>query len=184
MSQAGNVSTNNFGELVLLTVTGSDIKATAAVRSVSLWTGFMQQGNPVDFNFRMKNDGNTHFDAQGQLVLTDWLGKKIGSYDVGQLTVYPKTSRLFQWRWSGTPMIGIYEASVLLSSPGANNKFNPVDGMWFILFPWEAVLGILVAFAIVFALIKYRAFYLSKFSRLKIKIRTLPSTPVKNMSGK
>ena len=172
VDQSSNIVTSNFGESVLLTVTGSTVKASAIVRSVNLSTGFLQQGNPVDFSFKMQNTGNTQFETQGELVLTDWLGHQIGSYNVGQLTVYPKTTRLFQWRWNGTPLIGIYQASVLLSTTGSNNKLSPVDGMWFVLFPWEAVLAILVACIIIFVAVKYLVSkkIWSKFSRQKIKL--------------
>jgi len=152
-----NISMENFGELVLLTVTGTGTKASAIVNSVNFSTGLFQQGNPVDFSFKMQNTGNTQYETQGKLVLKDWLGKEVGNYDLGALTVYPKTSRLFQWRWNGTPLIGIYQANVLFSNLNTNNKFSPVDGMWFVLFPWEAVLAIFAVCAIIFATVKYLA---------------------------
>jgi len=170
---SGNVTTNNFGELILLTVTGSDIKTSAVIQSVNFGTGFMQKGNPVDFSFKMKNTGNTHFDANAKLVVQNWLGKEIGNYNIGQLTVYPKTSRLFQWRWNGTPSFGMYKAEVLLSnSSGTNNTFKPVDGMWFILFPWPIFLVLLVLAGMAFAIIKYRdkIFNTKILNRKRIKI--------------
>ncbi|OGZ78347.1 MAG: hypothetical protein A2358_03420 [Candidatus Staskawiczbacteria bacterium RIFOXYB1_FULL_37_44] len=151
-----NINTNNFGELVLLTVTGSNIKTSATIRSVDFSTGLIQQGKTADFNFKIKNDGNTHFDAQAKLVVKDWLGKEIGNYNIGSLTVYPKTSRLFKWRWNNTPFMGIYKAEVLLSNSTVNAQFTSIDGKWFIIFPWQmAVLFLLLALAI-FALVKYR----------------------------
>lgn len=154
---SNNVNVNNgFGELVLLTVTGSNIKSSTVVKSASFWTGFMQQGNPVDFNFKMQNTGNTHFDTQGKLVLKDWLGKEIGNYNIGNLTVYPKTSRLFKWRWNGTPYFGIYKAEVMVSGPASNNKFQTIDGAWFIIFPWQITLFVLLLAGAVFAVVRYR----------------------------
>jgi hypothetical protein len=176
---ANNINMSNFGELVLLTATSNTMKTTAIVKSVNFWTGMFQQGNPVDFNFTMQNTGNTHFDAQAKLVLTNWLGKEIGNYNIGSLTVYPKTSRLFQWRWSGTPMFGIYKADVLIANGALNNKFTSVDGKWFILFPWPIASIIFLASVLVFAAVKYRknilAFRLSKWIKIERKI----SAPLK-----
>jgi len=170
---SSNVNTADFGELVLMTVTGSGIKTTAIIKSFSLWTaGMFQQGNPVDFNFKMQNSGNTHFDAQGKLVLQDWLGKTIGSYNVGQLTVYPGTNRLFVWRWNGTPSFGIYKASVLLSDPSLNNQFRTVDGLWFVIFPWTAALSILLLVAVIFMVVKLRKKILSRLP-VRIPVRSV-----------
>lgn len=169
---------DNFGELVLLTVTGTNVKSAAVVKSVNFWTGFMQQGNPVDFNFKMQNTGNTQFDTQAKLVLQNWLGKEIGNYNIGQLTVYPQTDRVFQWRWTGTPFIGIYKAEVMLSDPGANNTFKPIDGEWFVIFPWEMTLIVLAVAVIVFAFARYgKKFY----SFANSKIETI-SVPIKRTS--
>ncbi len=155
VGNAGNIVTGNFGELILLTVTGSDIKTSAVVKTVNFWTSGLQQGNPVNFSFKMQNVGNTHFDTTGKLVLRDWQGKEIGNFNVGQLTVYPKTYRTFKWQWSGTPSIGIYKAEVMLSDP-STQKLKLVDGEWFIIFPWVATLIALFAGCLVFTAVKFR----------------------------
>lgn len=181
-----NVNTaNNFGELVLLTVTGSNVKSAATIKSVNLSTGSIQPGNSVDFNFKMQNTGNTQFDTQGKLVLKDWLGKEIGNYNVGQLIVYPGTSRLFQWRWNGVPAMGLYNASVMLTNPGISNKFNSVDGIWFIIFPWQAFLAILLAMGLVFVLVKYRKEIFLRMREIFWRRNENPvSIPVKKISAK
>ena len=176
---ASNVVTSNFGELVLLTVTGSGIKTNAIAQSMNFWTGGLQQGNPVDFNFKMQNTGNTHFDAQGKLILRDWMGKEIGNFDVGQLTIYPKTSRLFKWRWNGTPSAGIFQADVMLSDPSVSQKLKLVDSARFVIFPWPIALAVLFVGIIVFAVIRYRK---------KISIKNLsnwmPKAPKKEVKIK
>lgn len=174
-----NLTANNFGALVLLTVTGSNIKTTAVARTINFWTSGIQSGNPVDFSFKIQNSGNTHFDSTGQLVLKNWLGKTIGTFSVGQLTVYPNTMRDFKWRWNGTPHFGLYRAEIYLSDSSANQNFKLVDGEWFIIFPWQIFLSVLLASAVVFTLVKYRKIIFSRnFSKwvekeTKIRIRDL-----------
>ncbi|MDP3882513.1 MAG: hypothetical protein Q8Q48_00450 [Candidatus Staskawiczbacteria bacterium] len=151
------LGTSSFGELILLTVAGNDLKVGATAKTVNFYTGLMQQGNPVDFNFKMQNIGNTHFISQGKLILKDWLGKEAGNYNVGELIVYPGTEKLFQWRWSDTPGIGLYKAEVWLADASANDTgLKLVDGRWFILFPWMWAVGILLAILSIFALVKFR----------------------------
>jgi len=164
-----NLNTYNFGELFLLTVAGNN-KTTAIGKTVNFSTTGIQQGNPVDFSFTMQNTGNTHFETSGKLVLSDWTGKQIGSYDLGQLTIYPGTSRVYSWRWSNTPFMGIYKADVMLSDPSSNQRLKYVDGAWFFIFPWEIALIVLAVVALVFAavLVKKRS-YVSR----QINIRDL-----------
>ena len=162
---ATNLNTNNFGELVLLTVTSPDSAATATAKAVNFWTGAIQQGNPVDFNFKLQNTGNTHFNANANLVLKNWAGKEIDNYNIGQLTIYPGTTRLFTWRWNGTPRIGVFRAEVMLSNPPPNQNSKIVDSTWFIIFPWPIALLVLFAGLITFALVKYRKYIFKKTSK-------------------
>jgi hypothetical protein len=171
---------DNFGELVLLTVTGNDMKVAATAKTIGFGTGIFQTGNPVDFNFKMQNVGNTHFTSQGRLVVKDWLGKEIGSYNVGNVVVYPGTSRLFRWQWTNTPSFGLYKAEVWLSDASSSNPgLKLIDGRWFILFPWQWAVGILLALLAVFVLVKSRkAIKNSKFMHWrakdnKVKIKNL-----------
>ena len=154
---AVNVNTYDFGELFLLTVSGSGLKTNAIAKTINFSTTGIQQGNPVDFSFTMQNTGNTHFETSGKLVLKDWMGKEVGNYNIGQLILYPNTSRSFKWRWSGTPLMGMYRANVMLVDPSsANKELKLVDGVWFLLFPWKASILVLLAGLVIFAVVRYR----------------------------
>jgi hypothetical protein len=175
-----DLGTSNFGELVLLTVTGNDLKVAATAKTIDFSTGFFQAGNPVDFNFTMQNTGNAHFNSTGRIILKDWLGKETGNYNVGNLIVYPGTTRLFQWRWTNTPPFGLYKAEVWLSdSSSSDAALKLIDGRWFILFPWQWTVGILLAILAIFALVRFRkAFSASKIMHWrakdnKVKIKNL-----------
>lgn len=154
------VDNNNFGTLVLLNITGANIAPSAIAKTVSFGTTPFQQGNPVDFKFRVQNVGNTHFETQGKLVLKNWLGKEIGNYNIGQMTIYPKTVRLFTWRWNSTSRLGIYKAEVWLAD--SSNKSKLADGAWFILFPWPVALISLAAIALLMIFVRFRKYILSR----------------------
>lgn len=156
VGDTSNISTSNFGELVLLTVAGSGLKTSAIAKVVNFSTGIFQQGNTVDFSFKMQNTGNTHFDTQGKLVVKNWLGSDIGNFNIGQLTVYPNTSRVFTWRWNGTPSLGLFRVEVLLSSSASGQNLKSVGSAWFIILPWQVLLIILLVGVAIFALIRYR----------------------------
>jgi hypothetical protein len=163
-----NLSTGNFGELVLLTSTGGS-KASAVAKNITFGTTGLQQGNPVDFNFKIQNTGNTHFDTSGKVLVKDWLGNTIGNFNTGALTVYPGTTRVFKWRWQNTPGLGIYRADVSLADPNSSNP-RLINGMWFVIFPWQITLAILLTLLAVFLILKYRQTIASIFKRRTIHV--------------
>lgn len=176
--QGQAISANSFGELVLLTVAANDLKTTAIAKTSGFGTSPFQQGEPVDFSFKIENSGNTHFTTQGRLVVKDWLGKEVGNFDAGQLIVYPNTSRVFKWRWTETPVMGIYRANLMLSDPDYPNtqKQKLIDGAWFILLPWQILVGFLAVIAALFLALKYRKnLYLKKINIKNLGIRGLSS---------
>ncbi len=154
VNQSVNNSQNNFGALIMLTVTDGNTKSTAIGNIMSFSAGGLNQGNNVKFSFNIQNTGNTHFDALGKLAIWNIFGQKVGDYDAGQLTVFPGTSRIFKWQWGDAPKFGIYKAEILLADDPKTLNYKSVQSAWFIILPWQLSLLIIFAVLTVYLILK------------------------------
>ena len=119
---------------------------------------------PLGFILRIKNEGITHVKPFGKLVITNFLGMKVGETEVSKTTILPGKIRLFPVNFSSVEkkflpdflakylLLGRYKARLVLQVPNyekgtCSNEQGPTSlmcEMAFWSFPWKAWLGILV----------------------------------------
>lgn len=160
---------NSFGTLVLLTVISESGRATMVGKVDSFNPASRIQGaGPTKFDLAMSNAGNTHFQTEGRLVISDWRGREVADLKLGKQIVYPQTNREFRWNWKNNPGLGLYRSEIILTSLGENPQtFSEKD--WFVIFPWLGVLyvalGILAAVIVGLLLYRRRS---SVYGRVKL----------------
>lgn len=95
------------GSLLYMTVSGQVNQAG----SVESWdTRTWQTKRPVTSTVRLKNTGNTHFQANVQVQYNNLLGKKRFEFNK-DLLILPGTTRRIPIEWADAPIFGIYKAS-------------------------------------------------------------------------
>jgi hypothetical protein len=107
---------------------------------------------PIDFLLRFENAGNTHLRPTGNLVITNWLGKRSESVKVNKdyKSVLPMSIRRYEFGWHKGPLhndmsglqkewynfgLGKYTAQLILNY-GATNQII-VDERKFYVWPWR-----------------------------------------------
>lgn len=110
--QTGVAVGQEIGSLVFLKIAGnvqekSSIADFKAVNSIN-------QYKPVDFEVRVKNDGNVHLRPKGTVTITNFFGKKIASIPIDSRNVLPDAVRKMdaQWKDGGRFLFGKYTATV------------------------------------------------------------------------
>lgn len=95
------------GSLLYMNVSG-DTRLSGSLES---WGApFWQKRRPVTSQLRIRNDGNTHFQADLQATYTNILGKK--QFELNQqLLILPGTTRRVPVTWQNTPTLGLFKAS-------------------------------------------------------------------------
>ncbi len=106
-------ATARIGALAFVTVAGEQ-KTSASLTPVLATKAFRQFG-PIDFNFGIKNDGNTHLLPGGQLGIYDSHGRLVEEISLPPGIVLPHTTRLFSLQWNKRFLFGKYTAKLQLS---------------------------------------------------------------------
>ena len=134
------------GVLVLLSVSGQS-KEELAVKDFTA-PKYSQYG-PINFAIRLENKGTVHVKPRAQIVVTDWLGKKVGEIAIPERNVLPGAIRKFdasldkKWLWAGR-----YTAT-LTGNYGSLNLSLPAAVITFWAFPWKIGLVILAVIILI-----------------------------------
>ena len=92
--------TSMVGSLVLIRVPGNIKDGAQLLVFDSQKSLYMK--SPIDFSFRIENEGNVHFRPRGEIIIKNWQGKYVESVPVNvqQGNVLPDSSRSFHEKWS------------------------------------------------------------------------------------
>lgn len=95
------------GTLVFLTVTGA-VTEQATIDSFGIEPQrSVVFGVPLTFSTRVTNQGNIHFQPIGNIILTNWLGRKISlSVNPERRSIMPGSTRRFDVVWPSTQSSG------------------------------------------------------------------------------
>lgn len=93
------------GALLYMTVDG-ETKLQGSIESWS--TNLWQKYAPIVSNVRIKNDGNTHFQADTSVTYKDIFGKKKFTLNQQSL-ILPGTTRRLPIEWQNPPKLGIFK---------------------------------------------------------------------------
>lgn len=130
------------GSLLLLKIAG-DVNEKASIASFRARNA-INEGGPVYFDVRTKNDGNVQLRPKGTVTITNIFGKKVASFPVEEENVLPGAIRKSQatWRDSGL-LFGRYNATVSLVYGSERQVLTASTSFWG--FPYKAMgLGLLI----------------------------------------
>lgn len=96
------------GVLVLVTVPGNHLqKGNILSFSVPSFVA----GRPVPFTLKFENTGTVHFEPKGEIVITNMLGKHVGTVAIEGQTVLPTGIKDLHFEWQGDGfLLGKYTA--------------------------------------------------------------------------
>jgi len=110
---------------------------------------------PIDFFMRFENAGNTHLRPTGNLIITDWFGRRVESVKVNPdfKSVLPMSVRKYEFGWNKGTLneelsglqkewrafaLGKYKAQLLINY-GSTNQII-VDEREFFVWPWRLMI--------------------------------------------
>ena len=111
---------SRVGSLILLRVSGN-VKEDAAVESFKSDKTYYQ-GSPVNFELRVKDNGNNHIRPKGTLVITNLFGQKITELPLNGLNVLPGAIRKMDTRWEFSAALANRFTATLVATYGQQNK--------------------------------------------------------------
>lgn len=98
-----------IGALVLLRIAGETVEQ-ANIESFKTSQALYEKG-PINFEIRIKNQGNVHTKPTGNIVITNILGKQVKSLSVEPKNILPGATRKLEAAWDTKWRIGRYSAT-------------------------------------------------------------------------
>lgn len=120
-STTGVARVKRVGTLVYLTVKGGSVEKG---KFLSFDTKSWYHQKPVKSAIRIQNDGNVHFDVQGDIQLKNVFGKTVSQTNI-QGTLLPATIRKFQPELTVNQPFGIYKVEGNVKFLGQAHKLGP-----------------------------------------------------------
>jgi len=140
--QSGVAVGQEVGALVFLKIAGQ-VSEKASITSFGAKSGLNERG-PVDFDIRVKNEGNVQFKPTGTITISDVFGRKVASIPVNQQNVLPGAIRKMTAEWDNAWLFGKYTAT--LSLVYGNDKHVVTASTAFWGFPYKlAAIVVIVA---------------------------------------
>lgn len=138
------------GTVILVEVPGATIKTG----ELTEFTGpkYIARG-PVEFVFKVKNTGNTHYNPEGKIIIDGIFAKKT---EIGfePRVVFPGYSRTFKSQWPIHYAFGPLTATAQINVPGSGTQLATLT---FFAFPWqESGAGLLLVLILWFGLRTFR----------------------------
>lgn len=150
--QTGAAVSQEIGALVLLRLAG-DTTEKAAIESFKAKKFFVEYG-PVEFEARVKNQGNVHIKPTGTITVSNIFGKKVASFAVEPRNVLPDAIRKIPATWERKFLFGKYTATASLVYGSQNESLTASAA--FIGFPYRVAGGVLLVLIIVGILVYRR----------------------------
>ena len=159
----GATLSQELGSLILLRIAGkADEEGQFA--SFKAIKKFFEYG-PVDFEIRVRNDGNVHLKPTGSIIINNFWGKKVATIEVEPKNVLPGAIRKLSATWERKFLLGRYRAIVSLNY-GTERKIL-VSSTSFVGFPYK-IGGIIILGLLVLTIFIFRA-----RKRLKLALKVL-----------
>jgi hypothetical protein len=178
---AGEVAIGGkLGVLILLRVNG-DIVEEAGITEFGMFEGGkFKVGLPVNFSYRFSNSGGDRVVPLGDINISNTFGRQTATIpaNINEGSVLPNSARRFQALWGETTAsstgffttakkqfidfhLGFYKAELSLVY-GATNQ-SATDSIWFIIFPWQLLVIVLVILILLKVILKrYNSWIISK----------------------
>lgn len=140
------------GNLILLRVSGN-VTENAEIETFSAPT--YSQTTPLNLSLRVKNNGNTHIQPKGTIIITDLFGKKVDELPLSGQNVLPGVVRKMDTEWNKPNVLGYYTAT-LVSTYGQQNLPLTAATKFLVISPTAAILigvGIIAGILFIISLI-------------------------------
>ncbi|MDP2873841.1 MAG: hypothetical protein Q8N84_00910 [bacterium] len=140
-----------LGALILLQISGS-VKEEAILETFKVSQNFFEYG-PVDFEARVRNEGNIHVKPHGSLIITNLLGRQVASVPVEGRNVLPGAVRKLPIVWETKNLIGRYTATLSLGYGQQGKALTLTTTFWG--FPYR-VGGVVAVALLLLGVLLYR----------------------------
>jgi hypothetical protein len=162
LKETGVALSASVGSLILLKVSGAITEKVSLVEFAAGIPGtsktqflkktFFEHG-PVGFLVRVKNEGSVHEKAQGSIIVSDTIGKKVMSVAVNSNggNVLPDSIRRFEQTLGTKQLFGHYTAKLVLTY-ASGQKLVATTSFWVI--PWKLLLLALIGLIVLVWLLK------------------------------
>ena len=155
---SGAIVSGQVGTLFSIAVNGK-INENATVTKFT--ANGLQEYGPVNILSQIKNNGDLHIRPQGNLTVSDLLGRKT-VLPLKENNIFPGAARDYSNEFGSGLMLGRFKVE-LLASYGVNNNLPLMTTIYFWVFPWKVtVILVLVIVALVLG-----AMYFKKRKNLK-----------------
>ncbi len=109
--------TQRVGALVLLRVSGN-VTEKASIETFE--APKYAQNSPINFTLRLKDEGNTHINPKGTIIITNLFGSKVDELPLNGANVLPGATRKMDTEWKRPNLLGYYTAT-LVATYGQQN---------------------------------------------------------------
>jgi hypothetical protein len=128
-----------IGALLMLRLAGK-VNEKAHIETFKSLRSFQEYG-PVNFEARIKNDGNVHVKPTGTITVTNLFGGKVATIPVDAKNALPQAMRKLHSKWDKTSLFGKYTATLSLQY---GNQQILTSSTTFTVIPYRMVLVVLV----------------------------------------
>lgn len=124
---SGVATTSRLGMLVYASTDGQN-RQSGQLHGVNI--PFLNIGSKSNFSFKAKNDGNTHYDINGELKISDVFGKNKFSLVKNDITILPNLDKKVDFSWDQSPLFALMKVN--LKAEGINQKIDETRTVLFI----------------------------------------------------
>ena len=150
LKQTGAAVAQELGGLILLKIAGrtTEMASLESFSTKSLW-----EFGPVEFEARVKNEGNVHLKPIGTVTIVDSFGKKVATIEVDSRNVLPGAVRKIPATWNKKSLLGKYTALISLTYGSQGQVLT--SSTTFVGLPYK-IAGIVIFVLTIIILIVYR----------------------------
>lgn len=140
---------SEIGSLVLLRIAGETVEQ-ASIESFAPTKSIFEQG-PINFDIRLKNQGNVHTKPNGTIVITNMLGSQVDSVKVEAKNVLPGATRKLDATWNTKWRLGRYSATYTAVFADQTTRSATTT---FTVLPYRLIAIIILALLVLFFIFK------------------------------
>lgn len=127
-SQSSEVTTTSRLGMLIFASTDGQNRYEGQLHSPQI--PFLNIGPKATFSFKVKNSGNTHFDTNGEISITDMFDNQKFGLIKNSVTSLPNTDKKFEFEWDRAPLIALMK--VKLKGQALDNKIDETRTVLFI----------------------------------------------------
>lgn len=143
LQQGESLITPKIVGLVNIRVNGP-IKEEALIRKFSA-PSFLEFG-PIPVTLEIANAGNYHITPEGQISLSNFMGKKIAAVALEEKNIFPESSRIYETKIGPKLLFGKFKLALNAAYGETGQTLTATAFVW--IFPWKLSLAIILGIVI------------------------------------